>query len=192
MSTIKKLLLVAMACAFCLALVACGDEKNNTTPAATNTPTQAATNQDTPTPTPEPARDLGGLAVVVGDWWSGDDWHFARGTTADELTADWQEEMQKKHNYTITRKTICGWGDQAETCLLSITSNEPLAQVMTFDYRFMGSFMAQEEPLFADVSKLSEFDFTDEKWNKATIDSMTVGTAIYGFVIALFIILLLK
>ena len=182
MSTIKKLLLVAMACAFCLALVACGDENNTTPAAATNTPTTAQQPNDaTPTPTEAPARDLGGLAVIVGDWWSGDNWEFARGTTADELTADWQAEMQKKHNYTIKRQTICGWGDQAETCLLSITSNEPLAQVMTFDYRFMGSFMAQEEPLFADVSKLSEFDFSDEKWNKATIDSMTVGTAIYGF-----------
>ena len=178
MSTIKKLLLVAMACVFCFALVACGDDKNNTTPTNPPTPTTEA---GTPTPTPEPARNLGGLAVVVGDWWSGDNWQFPSSTTTEEINSQYQQDMMKKHNYSITRKTICGWSDQAETCLLSITSNEPLADVMTFDYRFIGAFMDQEDPLFCDVAKLPEFDFTDKKWNKAVVEGMTVGGATYGF-----------
>jgi len=196
MSTIKKLLLVAMACVLCFVLVACGDDnktennttdnKKNETVKATDTPTPTQGEKQpeataTPTLTPIPDRDLKGLAVVVGDWWSGDSWEFPRNNAAEEKTADWQEEMMEKYHYTIKRATICGWGDQAETCLLSITSNEPLAQVMTFDYRFIGSFMAQEEPLFADVSKLGIFDFNDSKWNKYVVESMTVGSAIYGF-----------
>ena len=178
MSTIKKMLLVVTACVFVLALAACGPDKNNTT---TTTPTPTTVAAATATPTPVPDRDLKGLAVVVGDWWSGDDWQFPTSSTADELNSEYQHEMMKKYNYTITRKTICGWGDQAETCLLSITSNEPLADVMTFDYRFIGAFMDQEDPLFSDVATLKEFDFTDSKWNKAVVDSMTVGNSIYGF-----------
>ena len=178
MSTIKKMLLVLVACVCCLAVVACGDDKNNTTDA---TPTTPATTDATPTPTEKPVRNLNGLAVVVGDWWSGDNWQLPSSTSAEELNSEYQKSLMTKHNYTITRKTICGWSDQAETCLLSITSNAPLADVMTFDYRFIGAFMDQEDPLFADVSKLSEFNFSDKKWNKAVVESMTVGDAIYGF-----------
>lgn len=129
----------------------------------------------------EPPRDLNGLQVIIGDWWSGDNWEFPRNNVNQEITADWQEEMMQKHHYTVTRKTVYGWGDQAETAILSITNNAPLAQIMVLDYRFLGSFMDSEHPLFADVSKLDEFDFSDEKWNKYVVDSMTVGTAIYGF-----------
>ncbi len=178
MSTIKKLLLVAMACVFVLALVACKKDENNTTATPTVAPTSGET---TPTPTEVPARNLNGLAVVVGDWWSGDNWQLPSSTSAEELNSEYQRELMAKHNYTITRKSICGWSDQAETCLLSITSNEPLADVMTFDYRFIGAFMDQEDPLFSDVAKLSEFNFSDKKWNKAVVESMTVGDAIYGF-----------
>ena len=207
MSTIKKLLLVAMVLVACLAFAACekDDDKKNDTK-ATATPTTAAAQQDTPkptdpvaetptpttaeatpeptkapTPTPYPDRDLGGYAVVIGDWWSGDEWTFPTNTAIEETNAAFQEDMMEKYHYSVKRATICGWGDQAETCILSITTNEPLAQVMTFDYRFIGAFMAQDDPLFADVSKLPEFDFSEKKWNKSVIDGMTVGDAVYGF-----------
>lgn len=126
-------------------------------------------------------RDLKGLAVIVGDWWSGDEWEFPYNSAAEEWNREWQEEMMSKHAYSIRRKTIYGWSEQAEMAILSITVNEPLAHVMTFDYRFIGTLMSRDEPLLADVSHLSEFNFSDDKWNKAVVNSMTVGTAIYGF-----------
>ena len=111
MSTIKKLLLVAMACVFVLALVACKKDENNTTTTPTVAPTSGET---TPTPTEVPPRNLNGLAVVVGDWWSGDNWQLPSSTSAEELNSEYQRELMAKHNYTITRKSICGWGDQVE------------------------------------------------------------------------------
>ena len=104
MSTIKKMLLVVTACVFVLALAACGDKKNNTTTTTTPTPTTVAA--ATATPTPVPDRDLKGLAVVVGDWWSGDDWQFPTSSTADELNSEYQHEMMKKYNYTEAEAII--------------------------------------------------------------------------------------
>ncbi|MBQ6660452.1 MAG: InlB B-repeat-containing protein [Lachnospiraceae bacterium] len=127
--------------------------------------------------------DLGGIHVLIGDWWSGDaDLYW---DTVDDATREYQQSLMTQGNYTITRGSVYpgGWANQAEAGILSIMMDEPLADVMVFDYRFIGNFFAQEEPLFCDVSKCEAFDFSDEKWNKAVIDAMTIGDKIYGFAV---------
>lgn len=187
MSTIKKMLLVVAACVVCFALVACKEENNTTNNTTTPTkgetaatPTPDAGTNVTPTPT-EVLRDLKNLEVIVGDWWSGDDWKLPDTTAVEEANKEYQEAMMDKYHYTIKRKGICGWNDQGETCLNSIMANEPLADIMTFDYRFIAAFMAQDDPLFIDVAKLGEFDFSDEKWNQVCVDAMTLGGKTFGW-----------
>ena len=129
--------------------------------------------------------DLGGQTITIGDWWSGEgfdywDTYFSSSDEQEEYK-QYQLSMMEEHNYTLTRKSVYGWGDEAEVGLLSILSNEPVADIMIFDCRFVGTFFAQEEPLFCDVSQCEAFDFSDEKWNKAVVDMMTVNGKIYGF-----------
>ena len=129
--------------------------------------------------------DLGGQTITIGDWWSGDgdsywDTYFSSSDEQEEYK-QYQLSMMEEHNYTLTRKSVYGWGDEAEVAMLSIVANEPVADIMLFDYRFIADFFAQEEPLFCDVSQCEAFDFSDEKWNKAVIDMMTVNGKIYGF-----------
>ena len=128
---------------------------------------------------PNAARNLGGRDIVIADWWD-NNWEFARGTEAENNYADYQESMMQKHNYTIRYDNRYYWGEQAEVNILAIVSNEPIADIITIDYRFLGGFF-QSEPLLLDVSKVPEFDFSDEKWNKSVLDSMSIGSSIYGF-----------
>ena len=199
MSTIKKLLLVALACIVVMALAACG--KNNTNdskkdPTATPTQPAAQPGDPTATPTPDvPARDLKGLEVIISDWWSKADFNVPK-NEADEKFWEWHNAQMTKYNYKIIRhgdgKTSTGeeapefasgygWGDQSEKNLLAITDGKPLGSIVTFDYRFIGALMDSEEMLFCDVSKLEEFNFNDKKWNKSVIDLMTINGGIYGW-----------
>lgn len=197
MSTIKKMLLVAVVCMALLGLAACTtkNETKNDTP-ATNTPTTAAAADPTATPTPDvPDRDLKSLEVVISNWWEKADYNVPQ-NEADESFWNWQNSQMKKYNYKLTLKgegkkrdgtevpelaSGYGWSDEAQNNLLAITEDKPLGSIVTFDYRFIGALMDSEEMLFCDISKLSEFNFQDKKWNQGVIKLMTVGDGIYGW-----------
>lgn len=139
----------------------------------------------------DPNRDLHNAVIVIGDWWTEDYWNadsywnsYATWKPSVAAYVDFQKKMMSKHNYSIMKKSVITWGE-VELYYLSIVTNEPLSDVMTFDYRFFGMMMNMtgysEEPLLIDVSKVPEFDFTDEKWNKQVLQCASVGSAIYGF-----------
>ena len=204
MSTIKKLLLVALACIVVMGLAACGKNTTNDSPKdPTATPTQDATKPAEPsaTPTPDvPARDLKGLKVIISDWWTKVDYNVPK-NESDEKFWEWHNAQMKKYNYQIIRKgdgklstqaaddnTIneefasgYGWADQSEKNLLAITDGKPLGSIVTFDYRFVGALMDSDEMLFCDISKLDEFNFNDKKWNKSVIELMSINGGVYGW-----------
>ncbi len=178
MSKMKKLVLLFMVMVLALAFVACGEEEtpadNKTTPT-----TSAGGNQATPTTgAPEDTRDLKGLEVVIADWWTADDYNVPKTTYEEEYWA-FQDEMMKAHNYTIVRKNVATWSEMTEQAMLSISTNQPLGSVIVLDSGFVASLL--DKGLFADVSDIEEFDFKEDKWNKAVLDVMTVGDAVYGF-----------
>lgn len=177
MSKMRKIALLLMVMVLAMAFVACGDEEE---PAGTGaTPTTAAGTPTTaPTDGPVDDRDLGGLEVVIADWWSGEDYNVPKTTYEEEYWA-FQEDMMKTHNYTIVRKNVAGWSEMTEQAMLSISSNNPLGQIIVLDSGFVASLL--DKGLFADVSNVEEFDFKEDKWNKAVLEVMTVGDAIYGF-----------
>ncbi len=175
MGKMKKLVLTLMLLALAMAFVACGkDDEPADKP--TNTPTTAPTKgEDKPS---EPARDLGGKEIVIADWWTTDDYNVPKTTYEEEYWA-YQNQMMKDHKYTIVRKNVAQWEGFSETAMLSITINEPCGHVIVLDSGWVASLM--DKGYFADVSDVKEFDFTDDKWNKAVLDVMSVGDAIYGF-----------
>ena len=129
----------------------------------------------------DPSRDLNDMEIVIGDWWSGDE-DIPPYTEEEIIRAQYLEEMMERHHFSIKRRTVCEWNEQTDSYILSILANEPLADVMAVDYRFIGGFLYDtENQLIADVSQISEFDFSDSKWNQQIRQSMTVGTAVYGF-----------
>lgn len=169
-------------------LAACGGDTDTTA-----TPTQPATSgeetpsteggDDTPKATPTPAatpipdRDLGGQSFIIGDHWSPET--PAEPTNAqEEATAKYRDEIFKKYNFTMQSKTVAGWGEMTDTFVQGVTAGEPAAQVFELDYRFVATPM--KNGLFYDLATLDEFDFSEDKWNRAVTNLMTKGDSIYG------------
>jgi len=170
-------------------LAACGGDGEVVTP---DQPTSGAENPGnsggeedpkTPDPTPTPAttpipdRDLGGASFIIGDHWSPEVPEPPR-NAQEEATQKYREEIFAKYNFTMQSKTVAGWGEMTDTCVNTITSGEPAADIFELDYRFVAQPMSHG--LFYDLATLDEFDFTEEKWNKAVMDLMTKGDSIYG------------
>ncbi|MBP3618632.1 MAG: extracellular solute-binding protein [Lachnospiraceae bacterium] len=152
-----------------------------TQPVTDETPTEAPKEPDaTPTPaaTPIPFRDLGGMEIIIGDHWSPEE-PAAPTNAQEEATAKYRQEIMSKYNFKIQSKAVAGWGDDMiNTCVDSITANEPAAQLFELDYRFVAKPMVNG--VFYDLATLDEIDFDEDKWNKDVQNIMTMGSAIYG------------
>lgn len=167
-------------------LAACGEKEPAVVdPVATQDPANPDTPvepTDEPEPegpkaTPIPDRDLGGAAFIIGDHWSPDVPAEPK-NAQEEATQKYRQEIFAKYNFTMQSKTVAGWGEMTDTCVQSITAGEPAANIFELDYRFVAQPMANG--LFYDLATLDEFDFTEDKWNKAVLGLMTVGDSIYG------------
>lgn len=185
----KKLVTFLMISVMALCLAACGDSnetenKATATPKATEAP-KTEENAATETEEDAEARDLGGQTIVIADWWSGNEEgtdesnYRITDTTYQEEYWDYQDEMMEKYNYKLIRQTKSSWADMAQDAMLSITTNNPLGDIIVLDSGSVASLL--DKGMFADVSNVSEFDFSDEKWNQAVLEVMTVGDAVYGF-----------
>lgn len=176
MKNVKKLALFLVVLVFAFSVVACGDkpaDSDTTTPS----PTTGGQSSATPTDT-EPARDLEGRRIVIADWWSTETYRDPTTTYLEDYW-NYQDEMMEKYNYTIVREAVSDWGNMGQDAMLSITNGSPVGDIIVLDSSSVASLL--DKGLFADVSVLTEFDFTDDKWNKAVLEVMTVGNAIYGF-----------
>ncbi len=174
MSKMKTLVMLLLVMMLSVALVACGDKKEEK---PSPTPTTAPDQNEEPTG-PVDDRDLGGLNVVIADWWSPENYNEPTNTYEEDYWA-FQEDMMKAHNYTIGRLKVSEWEPMTETAMLSITTNQPVGQIIVLDSGFVAALL--DKGLFADVANIEEFDFKEEKWNQEVIEVMTVGDAIYGF-----------
>lgn len=164
-------------------LAACGGDTNtgaDPTKAPDATATQAPSTPDataTPAPTEVPARDLGGMEIIIGDHWSPEE-PAAPQNAQEEATLAYRQSIMEKYNFKMQQKGIAGWGEMTDTCTNSILANDPAAQVFVLDSSFVAKPMSNG--LFYDLATLEEFDFTEDKWNQGVLAQMTVGDSIYG------------
>lgn len=165
---------VAAVCVSCV--TGCGGTKSASIDAGTleqaDTPAVEASAE-----AEEPEMDLGGMEIVIGDWWSSAE--EAEPTTAkEEATREYREMIQEKYNFKIKQVGLGGWGDHQETFTVSTMASDPAAQIFIMDPSFVAQPMANG--LFYDLSTLDNFDFSEEKWNKNVLKQMTKGDSVYG------------
>ena len=67
--------------------------------------------------------DLGGIDVIIGDWWSGDPAEPV--TAAEEATAEYREWIQETYNFTIKQVAVSGWGDNPDFLANFVTTGGP-------------------------------------------------------------------
>lgn len=130
-----------------------------------------------PTIEAEEVRDLGGLQLIIGDWYSSGE--MSEATTEEALALQkYREEVMEKYNFTVKQVAVAGWGDMEETYYNSVKAGEPAAHVFLLDYLLVGKQM--NERLFYDLSTLEELDFTEDKWNQEMVSYMSFDGGIYG------------
>ncbi len=143
----------------------------------TPTPKPALTSGTVPMPTGIPDRDLGGIEIIIGDWYSMEGEAIPVNMYEDK-TAKYRQELFEKYNFTVDKKTVAGWGEMEDAYVNSVMAAAPVAHVFELDYRFISRPMSYG--LFYDLATLPELDFSEERWNDSVRNLMTKGDHIYG------------
>lgn len=128
-------------------------------------------------PVPKPVggiRDLGGLHLVIGDWYS---FSPEVAVTEEQLAQEqYRQEMMEKYNFTVEQKYIANWDQFQDVFRTSVSLGTPAANIFMMDQRFLEG----NRDYFYDLSKLHEFDFDAEKWDEDVKELMTWKDGIYG------------
>jgi ABC-type glycerol-3-phosphate transport system substrate-binding protein len=183
MLRMRKLVVLLLAIFVVFGMAACKKSEEASTDKAAESITEASTptpvaEEVAATPTPVPPRDLGGIEIVVADWWSTGE-VVEPATQKDEDTLAYREELQKKHNFTIVQKNIGSWAEYQEIFTTSTMAGDPIADIFIMDQKFVPEPLKQG--LFYPLSELPSFDPASETWNSSMTDYMTQNGTVYGF-----------
>jgi len=165
---------------------ACGkkadDSNSNAGSVQTETNNDANTgseNTTTEEPTPvvdeEPAMDLGGMEIIIGDWWTGES---EPRNQKEEDTLAYRNDFMQKYNFTIKQTAVTDWGGMQELFTTSVMAGEPAAHVFMLGWGWIAQPLANG--LLYDLSTLKNFDFSEAKWMKYITELMTFGGSVYG------------
>lgn len=158
----------------------CGNKEANEAKSDAVTPTEVATVEPTEEATPipdEPEMDLGGMEIIIGDWWSSQE-PAAPTTAQEEATLAYREEIQKKYNFTMKQVAIADWDTMQETFTTSTMAEDPAAHVFIMAPNWIAQPLANG--LVYDLATLENFDFSESKWNMSVINQLTYDDSIYG------------
>ncbi len=121
--------------------------------------------------------DLDGMDIVIGDWWTSAEPAEAK-TQQEEDTFAYRDSIQEKYNFTIKQVGITDWGGMQELFTTSVMADDPAAEIFLLGQDWTAQPLANG--LLYDLATIENFDFSESKWNKSTIDLMTYGDSIYG------------
>lgn len=184
---------LAVSTAACTKEEAKKDEPKNDAPATTDAPVAADPVVDEPavdepafevlTHSDGSAIDLGGIEVVVRNWWSGayDPENVkAPETEYEEARQEWLDFCQEQYNFTIHEEGISDWGGAPQDFIDYVTMQGD-------DNNYV--FVLRDDPslaaglsngLFYDLATLDCLDFDDDMFVNGTHKLYTYGKSIYG------------
>ncbi len=120
--------------------------------------------------------DLGGMEIIICEWWGGD-WHEDEPqTTEAEDTKAYREWIEETYNFTIKTGSYTTWGDSPTdfTNIATTGSEENYVWCLR-----AGAYLApMKAGLFYDLASLDCLDFTEDKWNAIVKGLTTNGDAV--------------
>ncbi|MCR5797475.1 MAG: extracellular solute-binding protein [Eubacterium sp.] len=167
----KKLLAMGLSVALAIGcLSGCGGNGGST-----DTKKPEAKNDNGGSSTKKKIDDLGGINVLIGDWYTTDE---VGETDYAKATEKYRKDIQTQHNFKIKRSNEYSYTDMQETYVNGVMSQSPSCQLF-YLYQEMVSAPLMRG-LMKDLSKLPEFDFSEEKWNPTVTEIMSIGNGIWG------------
>ncbi len=177
----RQALGLTLAVSMIAGMTGCGGSKAETatTAGAKEAQTEAAAAEADGTEAAEeaPEMDLGGMEIIIGDWWSSGE-EAEPATAQEEATQEYHRMIQEKYNFTIKQMALGSWEDHQETFTVSTMAEDPKAQIFLMDPGMVAQPMVNG--LFYDLATLDNIDVYDEKWNSTVRNLMTQGDHVYG------------
>ncbi len=122
--------------------------------------------------------DLGGMEIIIADWWS-TDWHDQEPDTASaEATYEYRTWLEETYNFTIKTLNATTWNDSPADFTNIATTGTDKNYVWVL--RNGVWLEPMKKGLFYDLSTLDCLNFEDEKWNDMIHDMTTVDGKIYA------------
>ena len=205
---LKRIFAAFMATALAVSTVACGDKDTpGTTDGGDKTtpePTKEASTPDdgnkggetvdttTPEPTPEApvlltdkdgkVMDLGGMHIVVRDWWSDAEGNWPEATSEFmEAQQEWWTECQENYNFTITSQAISDWAGAAPDFVDYVTTNGDENNYVFVLHGDPAIISSMQQGLMYDLATIPWLDFTREKFTRNKNHELyALGSSIYG------------
>lgn len=177
--SMKRLLPLMLVLVLSIAmLTACGGKTEDEDTDATPTPVDEVADDSNEDPEDEEeVVDLGGMDIVIGDWWSAQEPEAPK-TALEEDTLAYRESIQEKYNFTMKQVAVTDWGGMQELFTTSVMADDPAADLFLLGPDWTAQPLANG--LLYDIATLDSFDFTENKWNQSTINLMTYGDSTYG------------
>ena len=191
MRNLWKYLLGVVLLAFVLVMSACN---NNDDPPEANDPvvtqpTDAPADNNEPggdDPAPpvatEPPRDLGGIVITVGNWFSNEcteTFDFAGASITERMLWEHRAYLEEKHNFRIINRRMAGWGDTRDMIPDMLATGSREVTVWTLQPDWFLSLVG--DGAFAPIpAHFFEAD-TGINWNHALIDMSIRNDNIHGW-----------
>jgi len=108
--------------------------------------------------------DLGGMEIIIRDWWSGDGTPKEPENAYDEATQEYRDWIQETYHFTIKQMAISDWGS-APADFVEYASAPADDQNYVFTLRDSNELLsAMSTGLCYDLSSLDCLDFSDSKF----------------------------
>ncbi len=118
--------------------------------------------------------DFGGATVTIYDYWSGDGARAAEPTEEQQAQYDYRDWLMETYNVVIEQKQGGDWGTCAEEMINFVSAPDGSYRAYIIEPGKVGSLVANG------VAAPVKYDFSDEKWNQATINAWSIGGNAYG------------
>jgi hypothetical protein len=149
-----------------------------TTPEVTAEPTAEVTPD-------EPAIDLGGMNIIIRDWWSpslDSDYPAEAKSDYEEARNAYREEVMEKYNFTMREAAISDWGGANTDFVDYVTSGGDSENYIFTLHTDPTTANAMASGLMYDLSTLDCLDFTQDKFQRNKLhEQYCSGSSIYAF-----------
>lgn len=199
---VTRLLAIATAGIMTVGMTACGGstgEQSSEAPAPSSSETAVASSEapveeETPVEEEAPAGDeytesglkirkdkdgntvdLGGMEIIIRDWWSGDSWEPGNSNEYDEAWNNYYDEIQELYNFTIKRQGMSGWGDVPADFNNYASAPDDGNNYIFVLYQGADMTAAAKNGLCYDLSTLDCLDFTQDKWRSKVHEFYNIG-----------------
>ena len=130
--------------------------------------------------------DLGGMEIVIADWWSDPNGVVPEPTTEfGEIQLEYHEWLQETYNFTMVQKKVYEWGDAegaANYEFVQAATSTPTENIIYILTPRASVVSAMNQGLMYDISTLDCLDLTEPKWTSSgEIYNWRIGDHVYCF-----------